>query len=220
MNVIYTAIFGPYEELKTPTVVTPGWNYICYTDQPFESDVWKIVKIITNRPVEMARVFKLVYAWDHFPEKSIWVDGSMTINCNLDEFWDNKFTSPMTVIQHPMRNCVYEEAATCIRNNRGNPADVAHQIEVYKAEGLPPNKGLIQSGIIMRENTSEVQEFCKLWWEQIKLSTRDQIGFAYAEWKTGKYWPRIHQNYLTATNFIFKPHYKRSKNVRTHFNNQ
>ena len=45
MKVIYTAIFGDYDTLKEPLVITPGWKYICYTDQDFESKVWEIKKV-------------------------------------------------------------------------------------------------------------------------------------------------------------------------------
>jgi hypothetical protein len=44
-KVIYTAIFGPYEELKEPTVITPGWKYICFTDQPLKSNVWNVNQV-------------------------------------------------------------------------------------------------------------------------------------------------------------------------------
>ena len=209
---MYTAIFGQYEELKEPLVITPGWRYICYTDQPFESKVWEI-RTGYNEMTAIRYCRHLKILGFSFYEKSIWIDGSFQINCDLNEFWANKFTSPMTVIQHPMRNCVYEEAATCQRNGRGDVNDIARQIGKYSNEGLPFNNGLIQSGIIMRENTAQVRQFCDLWWDQINLSTRDQIGFAYAEWKMGIKWPRIQMDYRTSNDFIFKTHYHRRKKV-------
>jgi hypothetical protein len=31
---VYTFIFGDYDDLKSPTIMTPGWDYICFTDDP------------------------------------------------------------------------------------------------------------------------------------------------------------------------------------------
>ena len=41
-KVVYTCISGNYDTLKDPTVVTPGWEYICFTDQKVISNVWTI----------------------------------------------------------------------------------------------------------------------------------------------------------------------------------
>ena len=43
---IYTYIIGGYDSVKEPKVVTPGWDYICVTDNPnLKSEVWNIVNI-------------------------------------------------------------------------------------------------------------------------------------------------------------------------------
>jgi hypothetical protein len=205
--IIYTAIFGRYEELKEPLVVTPGWRYICFTDQPFQSKVWEIHPVANvEDPVKEARRRKILGGVG----KTIWVDGSFIVNCDLNEFWEKNFTCPFTVIEHPIRNCVYAEATACIGNKRGNDKDIRGQADKYLREGMPICNGLIQSGILLREECPEVRWFCNLWWEQIKISTRDQIGFAYCEWKLGK-WPRIKMDYRASTEFIFKTHFNRRK---------
>ena len=28
----YTVLSGDYDTLKKPTVITPGWKYVCFTD--------------------------------------------------------------------------------------------------------------------------------------------------------------------------------------------
>lgn len=207
-KVCYTAIFGDYDDLKEPLIVTPGWRYVCFTDQDLKSQVWNIVNCgIENAApgVIRARDFKINGFALNNP--SLYIDASFQANCDLNEFWNKHFVSPMTVVQHPMRDCAYEEASVCQRNNRAPIEDIAKQIGIYSAEGLPMNSGLIQSGILLRESIPEVRKFCSLWWEQISLSTRDQIGFAYAEWKLGVRWPRITGfDYRTSKDFIFKTH--------------
>ncbi len=212
MKVIYTAIFGRYEELKEPALITQGWDYYCFTDQPMKSNCWRIISLDkADNPILKAREIKI--SWLPESEKSLWVDGSFIINCNLDEWWNKHFLSPMTVIKHPVRDCYYAEAVR-IASTRQGYENALIQAEKYKLAGVPLHSGLIQSGILMRENTSEVREFCSLWWEQIKLSTRDQIGFAYAEWKLDRKWPRIRYDYRTGQEFIYKTHYhKRKKRI-------
>jgi hypothetical protein len=207
-KIIYTAIFGNYEELKEPLVITPGWTYLCITDRPVESNVWEIHRLANvDDPIRLARRYKIKSV---LPGRSIWVDASFTINCNLDEWFEKHFISPFTVIQHPFGKDAYEEGGRCIKSNK-DAANVRLQLNEYRKEGLPSTGGVIQSGILMRENTDEVKEFCDLWFEQIKLSTRDQIGFAYAEWKLNKKWPRINYDYRKGQEFIFKTHYHRRK---------
>lgn len=211
--IIYTAIFSDYEKLKEPMVITPGWRYVCYTDQPFTSNVWEIVSspsLTHNDPIRHARAFKIL-PLDIECDKSIYIDGSFSINCDLNEYWAKHFRSPMTVISHPIRQDIYDEAIACIRNGRGNERDIGRQISKYKSEGMPEHNGLIQSGIILRENTEQVRLFCKLWFEQIALSTRDQLGFAYAEWVSKIKWPRIEWDYRKGQEFIFTSHHKNKR---------
>src|SRR2546427_332359 len=112
MKIIYTAIFSSYEDLKEPTVITPGWTYICFTDQPFKSKVWEIRRVSTNgmHPQLLARRYKILF--QEFIEgfESIWVDGSFIINVDLNVWWNKHFKSQITCINHPIRNCVFEEA--------------------------------------------------------------------------------------------------------------
>lgn len=219
-KVIYTAIFGPYEELKRPKVITQGWSYICFTDQDFTSDVWQIIKVPVgeNGPQLTARKIKILP--QHFlpntVNKSIWVDGSFTINCNLDEWWNKRFTFPFTCIKHPIRKCVYEEAAACMKHNRGNVADIAAQAQKYRRLGLPARNGIISSGILMREHKLVVFQFCEKWYQElIENSTRDQLAFAFVAWKN-----RIHNDttwdYRNQTEFIFLTHFNRRKNAKSY----
>lgn len=209
MNVIYTAIFGKYDELKEPRRVTPGWRYLCFTDQPFKSNVWQIVGCSENASANQqasARYLKLnphAVLGEHL--RSIWVDGSFQINVNLNH-WFTRCKPPMTFIEHPIRKCVYKEAEAVIKNCRNGIDGVTEQIMRYEKEGLPAYSGLIQSGILMRWNIPEVREFCQQWWEEtIKSSMRDQISFAYVHWKNpiGHF---IKYDYRSGKDFIFTKH--------------
>lgn len=183
MKVCYTALFSDYEELKTPKVITEGWKYICYTDQDLKSDVWEIRHVrlkdrVTTMPSQLeARFYKIIMfqQW----EQSIWVDASFQIDTDLNKWWADHFKGGLCAASHPLRNDVYAECLDCIIAQRGDKKQVQDQMEEYKSLGIPANNGLIQSGILLRENSPEVIELCKNWWEEVRThSTRDQIAFA------------------------------------------
>jgi hypothetical protein len=218
VKTIYTVIFGNYDSLKEPTIITPGWEYICFTDQNLKSNIWqikKIDKVFTNQIT--ARDCKISFYKNVSSKYSIYIDGSFQINCDLNKWWGEKFVAPITCITHPFRDCIYDEVEICLKQNRGDKNKLIEQMSYYKESGFPKNFGLIQSGILMREKCSEVIELCDLWFGQIlKFSTRDQISFSYINWK---YKPKINLitnwKYGRDNQFIF---YKHLKNANSYNN--
>lgn len=207
---VYTVIFGPYEELKEPKVITPGWNYICFTDQPITSDVWQIVQVSTWDDKRMhSREYKINFDRYIEDEFSIYIDGSFTINCDLNKWWAQRFKSPATLINHPRRNCVFEEIKRCILHERCDIDKLTRQQAAYTGV-LKKGKGVIQSGLMMRQRTPEVISLMREWWDELqKYSTRDQISMAYVA--RGKKINCIDWNYAKASEFIFTTHYNRRK---------
>jgi len=177
---VYTAIIGHYEELKEPTVITHGWRYVCYTDQPITSDVWEVRKInVTMEPQRMARYIKINFHWHTFTKYALWLDASFRIDCNLNHFWTTHFKTPITAPAHPLRNCVYREVASCVFNKRGDADVIQRQGEAYRQQGVPDAGGIITSGVLMRQRTPGCIELCEKWWDELsQWSNRDQIAFA------------------------------------------
>lgn len=205
---IYTVIFGRYEDLKEPKIITPGWRYLCFTDQEFTSKVWQIVKVNTWHDKRMhSREYKINFDRYIDDPHSIYIDGSFTINCDLGKWWQNNFRSPATFIQHPRRNCVFDEIDRCILYQRCDVSKLKAQKEAYTGI-VGKGKGVIQSGLMMRERTPEVINLMRDWWDELlKYSTRDQISMAFVA--KDKKINTIKWNYARATEFIFKTHYNR-----------
>lgn len=202
---VYTAIFGPVDELKEPFVVTEGWKYICFTDQDFKSDVWEIrkVPVMPCGPQKTARFYKIMFPIDD--SESIWVDGTFFINVDLNKWWE-RFQYPFTTIKHPFDKCAYIESRSCIKLGKDALA-VKNQIDCYRKLRLPKDNGLIASGILMRKRTPLVMEFCKLWWQQVYMfSARDQIAFAFADFKMPNIHNSIEWDYTKRDEFIHVPH--------------
>lgn len=207
MSVIYTAIIGPWDDLKKPKVITPGWRYVAFTDQDLESDVWEIHKVKDVKDASRtARQIKIMAYADFEETATIWVDGSFVINCDLNR-WMRNINGPLTVIRHPERDCVYEEARECISQRRGNADEVAKQWSAYKEERMPAHNGLISTGIIMRSKVPSVQSFCEQWWKELsKYSTRDQLSFAHTAWLNPNIHSQITWDYRVGGEFQHVPH--------------
>jgi O-antigen biosynthesis protein len=187
-KVVYTCIKGNYDTLKEP-VYTAGWDYICYTDQPFKSDIWQIKPMPESmmsdvRQQRRIKIFhpEILNEYDF----SIWIDGSMKINIDLDKFVKMHLFSDLCIMKHPSRNCTYEEAQACINLQKDHEDVIKRQMRMYRDDFFPENEGMVASGIIMRNHTKEVKDFCIKWWNEVsEHSHRDQLSFNYAAWNDG-----------------------------------
>jgi hypothetical protein len=209
MKTIYTGIFSAYDDLKEPRVITPGWRYICFTDQDLISDTWEIrkVPVLPDGPQRTARYYKILFHRHIEDQYSIYIDGSFVINCNLDEWWKN-FTAPITCIRHPIRNCVYAEARAVVRNKRKGTENIDQQMSDYELLEIPRHGGVIQSGILMREKDPQTIALCERWWWHLQqYSARDQLSFAAASHAMPIH-HTIKWDYRTGKEFVFLGHKK------------
>lgn len=207
-KVIYTVITNDYDTLKEPRVITKGWDYLCFTDQDIKSDNWKIIKIAkTNDQHKEQRRKKIYneYIFDTYKE-SIYIDGSITINTDLDWFVSSYVNSDFSLMKHPTRNCVYREADACIELNKDNIGVIFVQMKEYQMLGLPANVGMVATGVMYRKHTKKVKDFCYRWWQEVKeKSKRDQLSFNFVDWKTPINYTTFSFNVL-AKEFLISKH--------------
>ena len=193
-TVCYTAITGGYDSLKDPLVVSEGIDYVCFSDRPFESKIWKARSIPAELngldPVKAQRIVKIC-PHRYLPEyeTSVWVDGNVRITGDLNEFLKRcDFSkSPLWVRPHPSRVCVYDEADAVIRFGKEDPALVRKIAARYKAEGYPEKAGMAETCVIARtHNDVKCRLFDEAWATELLLnSRRDQLSFNYVARKTG-----------------------------------
>jgi len=186
-KVVYTAITGDYDNLKTPEYVNPDWDYICFTDRPdLRSDVWQIVKVpkLPNEKIKLkAREIKILfYKYVSLYDMSLWADGSVMIKGDITKFvmQNTKYfgNADFVTLKHPVRINIIEEAEACTERHKAEPEDIKRQMMNYYERGYNFDNGLISSGLIFRNHTEQVQEFCKHWFREIeKFTIRDQLSF-------------------------------------------
>ena len=187
-KVVYTCIYGDYDDLKEPTVISDGWDYICFTDQELKSKTWKIVKEKPHTDNRLACRMMWTYPYDYLKEYDIaliigaQIQIKTDLNIYLDMFCDlDKFN----VFNHPDRQCVYQEGLEIALRNKDNWDKVFDTLKKYKYIGMPRNNGLYATGVIIRDLKNEtIREFCKHWRNQLFFgSFRDQLSLALCVWK-------------------------------------
>ncbi len=190
-GVIYTAIVGNYDVLKTPEELNPEYDYVCFTDCPIlDHPVWKF-KPLTYHNSDATRVARYYKLHPHFYftdyEVSIWVDANILIKKDI-RYLESKFleeNNPLGIFDHYKRHCLYEEGEECIKRKMDNAGVIERQLERYNDEGLPKGLGLPETNILIcRPNDSLVQKIYTTWWMEVdNNSKRDQISVMYALWK-------------------------------------
>ena len=189
--VVYTALFGNYDELKSPTIIDKKCDYVCFTDQKIKSDVWKIINIVPNKENNlMNREFKILpHKYLSNYEYSLYIDANLVIKIN-PSFLVNKYLDIhlMAVPKHVIWNCAYLEAFRSITSNRINAKKVFSQMINYAVDGFPIFYGLTENSILLRKhNDEEIISLMNFWWNEIiKNAHRDQLCFQYSLWKKNK----------------------------------
>ena len=148
-KVIYTTIFGGYDELTEPHFVPDGWDFICFTDTDLKSKNWKIVKTTPfyNDNTRNAKQYKALphrHLSDY--EYSIFIDGNMTIRNNPDELISNYLSnSNVAFFDHNKnlldpRDCIYKEAEIIFEFGRRN-GNYKDNPELIKSQMTKRNDG-------------------------------------------------------------------------------
>lgn len=189
--VIYTAIFGSYDNLNDPEYIEDNCDYVCFTDdENLKSDIWdiRIIKDMDiNHTRKMAEQYSIL-AHKYFSEYkiSVYVDGNVLIKGSFREY-SLKYMKHhnMLAFPHPWRYCAYDEAIFSKKCDNYKEDNLYDMIARYEKEGLPKNMGLISAGIMVRRhNESDVIKTMECWWDEVKAnSSNDQVSYTYAAWK-------------------------------------
>lgn len=189
---LYTIHFGGYDEPHEP-FVSEGWDYIMFTNRTdIKSDIWQIRHVTTPLPNYLAA--RYVYINSHLfvpPEYdfSLMIGGQIHVIGDLNNL-DIDYGADFNMMKHPCRTCIYKEAEVIERENIDKSGNYKAQIQRYRNEGFPEDYGLNACGIIGRHRLKRVEEFERLWWNNVlQGSYRDQLSFDYVRWLIDKRYP-------------------------------
>jgi len=223
--VIYTAIFGPYDDL-IPQRKIPGVDYICFTDQPFKSKTWKVVYVepkFEDTPRNSRRFKILPHLFLQEYDYSVFMDGNYLVKRDIRNFVNSGLKEhKMMIYDHNQcsdaRNCVYDEYEALLElgketgNYKDDPEVMQQQMNKYRSDNYPENNGLIFSAVLIRRhNDPEVIKLMEKWWSELENgSKRDQLSFNYSAWKMNFKPYYISGNLRDNENFLFLGKHRKS----------
>lgn len=189
---VYTCITNGYDELLPPQVTPPGVDYYCFTD---DADVvvapwtYRDVGALRLGAAEQNRYLKM-HPHKYFPhyDASVYVDGNIRIVGDLRALAEEALRhADIAMYRHPVRNCLYDEAAACVLIGLDWVPKVRRQMRRYEREGYPRRHGLNEANIIVRRhNQSHIAKAMELWWQEYSAGARrDQLALNYVLWKSG-----------------------------------
>jgi hypothetical protein len=189
--VIYTAIFGNYDVLQDPEVITPNVDYICFTDNKnIKSRYWKCIfyksdsigNSAKNRHLKLLAPFNELKHYKH----SLYIDGNIIIKNDLTGFFEKYKKNPFCNFKHPVRDCIFDEIEACLLEKRGNPQGLIRQGIYYAKDNMVDHFGLSDNKILLRENNKKVEKIMLEWWHHVEtFSGRDQVCLPYVLFKNG-----------------------------------
>lgn len=119
----------------------------------------------------------------------VYIDGTFRITCDIKPLVYSLIEDGRSIAihEHCSRDCIYEEAESCMWLSKADAKGVNEQVKFYRKEGMPEHFGLHETGVIIRKcNDSKLNDIMHQWWLQIERFThRDQLGLSYVLWKNG-----------------------------------
>lgn len=213
-KIIYTSVFGGFDQLHEVQNPNKDIEYICFTDsKDLVSRTWKIIEceLGSNDFRKCAKIFK-VFPHEFFPnaQSSLWVDGNYIIkknhSCFLEKYLNN---SSIKFFRHSARECIFDEGDYLIENKpEFDSSIIKTQLLNYLNQGMPRKNGLINGAIILRNNhNEEVKKLMRDWWDEIdNHSIRDQLSFNYICWKNQYKLEFFQEEIIDFKYFQFMPH--------------
>ena len=184
-TVVFTTIFGNYDQLNDPLVVSKDIKYVCFTNNPdIRSDIWDVRTIDPYIVGDSHRSSRFVKICGHrFLQGfnySLYIDGNMVLKVVPDvlAILDGKAIAAEI---HPSRDCIYDEAQACAHLGNDSLQAINKQMAEYQFLGFPAHAGLYECGLLARDwNNQEMLKLCDLWWSHVlHYSKRDQLSFPF-----------------------------------------
>lgn len=211
---LYTVLVGGYDIVKDPLVVDPRIDYICFVGggelSRHKSKVWSFVEIdkVMKDKGRMSRIPKLLPHTTSLADYdySLYIDANIRIKDRyvydrIEELIAND--TKIALLQHPFRDCAYQEAYVCIASLKGGWFSILRQIAFLKWKKFPKHNGLYEANVIFRKhNDEQVKGMDELWWKTfMSYSKRDQLSLVYALKKTN-----IHVEYFLPPGLTTRNH--------------
>jgi len=192
---VITSIYGDFDVPKVQPPQTVDAEWILVTDREVEAPGWKVV--VEPRPhmhpCLAAKVAKCVPSLYTGASTTVWMDGSLQLlrEDSLEQIIAGSEGQSIAQIEHPARDCIYDEAEFCVPIPKYAGQPMIQQVDHYRKLGHPAHWGLYATGLIVRnsqdsldrlstmtpEEDEEVKTVGQEWLiEQMRWSFQDQLS--------------------------------------------
>ena len=216
---VYTAIYGGYDTLKAYPTQTMEADFVCFTDQEYNTDThgWRVIcdrrfrkwhprmqakyfKVRNHRVFNSGRFFGFNALWHGLTnyDVTIWMDGHLQIKTiRFVEIMASslgRYGIAMPV--HPDRDCIYTEVDASIPMRKYHGLPLREQVESYRRRGYPEHNGLMASGVIVRDMSKPLlASINDDWWREIEnWSYQDQLSLPFALWSRNYWYDEVYIN--------------------------
>ena len=185
--VVYTALFGNYDDLfLPPRELALGCDFVVFTDQANIPPPWRRGHVAYAGPSNSTqnRFYKLMphrlfpqYEW------SLYLDANVDIRVNPIEFLERycRLGPDFFVFRHPTRASIVEELAACIESRKGNGELMVRQVAQYLESDFRHIFPLTENNVLLRRhNDPDLADLSEAWWDEVRSkSGRDQLSLSY-----------------------------------------
>lgn len=189
---VYTVIFDGYDDLLEIDIdfLSDNIDFICITDDAeLCSESWDVKYVERPKGLDGTlsnRKYKMMPHLFFDYEKSLYIDGNIKIVNNLEVLFEKYLSNNVLAIPfHPERNCLYDEADTCVKVGKSNVGDTEKLISKLINDGFPKNNGLYENNVIFRIHCNKVNTLMEVWYDFFCNNNikRDQLSLSYLIWK-------------------------------------
>jgi|GEM_PF-1952017 len=189
---VYAAISGGYDDLKEPELEDTSASFTVFTDsvEPGPQSLWQ-VRPFEYHDADPTRTARFIKTHPHLyfadSEWAIWIDGNLTLVAPPETLIPTDPEVSFATWAHPLRTCVYQEAAECEARGKDDGGVIAAHVAWLRAQGFPEGAGLYETSVVVAKMSDpKVAELYKLWWAGIEHgSKRDQLTLPYAVAESG-----------------------------------
>ena len=212
--IVYTAVFGDYDAVRAPRGALPsGVELVCFTDRlEAVPDGWHAAPMPAGAGIALSPASRNRWLKMHphllFPDHdaSLYVDGNIELVGAIGELMADALAGgPLSMYDHPFRDCLYDEAMACAWVGLDWLEPIAAHVERYARDGFPRRFGLFEANVIVRRHHHpQVVRAMQRWWNEWQHGIkRDQLSLTYALWREelavhslGRHDPRFVQRYF------------------------
>jgi hypothetical protein len=190
---VITFNFGGHDIVKDPLIVDEDWDYICFTDEPFYSDVWRmeIIRPFLLSNKRQASTIKIKPFTFLFSRIGVDYDVVITMDANFQlttsPEWLMQYIKNNTIAVIKNNNKIEVEADNIVRFSKDDSVAVRNTIDNFNSLYGKTSDSLAQTAIIVRRKSDEVLALDDTWLEMYYNgeSKRDQLSFPYATKQAG-----------------------------------